>query len=279
MDKENKILSLGKAKMTIRNDEEHIPSKVQADTLFNFMTQLEFLISSIKTSMLSPRYCDEDVSYLAIDGIKKIAIPMKCFCDINMHKLGEHLSWYGYYGLAFSKEWGMRKGIQPIQYINPYSELRKDFSQAFSSALKIKAARQTKAQREIKSFMLHEIMYYKPYSGNMENRNTKEVELKCFTDECEWRYVPNVTVKGFEQFYYDENILNAGILNDFSNAMAGIAEISLNFEYKDIKYIIVKSHSDFIKLTDELVALRLDSVIEREMISKIIVWDNSREDF
>ena len=36
---------------------------------------------------------------------------MKCFCDINMHKLDEHLSWYGYYGIGLTKE-------TPLLYTN-----------------------------------------------------------------------------------------------------------------------------------------------------------------
>lgn len=265
--------------MTTSEKTSHIPSTVQADTLFTFMTELDFLISAIKTSMLSPRYCDEDISYLNINGLEKIALPMKCFCDINMHKLNEHLSWYGFYGIAFSKEWGMTKGIQPIQYINPHSALCKDFSQAFSSALKSKSKKQTLAQKQMKNFLLHELMYYKPYSGYMENRNSRIKELKCFTDECEWRFVPDVTKAGFEQFYYDEHIFNAGILTDLSNSMINISEISLTFEYKDIKYIIVKTQEDFVKLTNEIEQIELDKISERTLISKILVWDNSKGDF
>ena len=276
---DKKTLSLGKVEFEESKETLHVPSKVQADTLFTFMSQLEFLITAVKNKMLSPRYCDENIEYLKIDGIKKVAIPMKCFCDINMHKLNEHLFWYGYYGLAFSKEWGMKKGVQPIQYINPRSSLCNDFSQAFSSALKIKAKKQTNAQKQMKSYMLHELMYYKPYSGYMENRNSKESTLKCFADECEWRYIPDVTKVGFEQLYFDAGIFNAGILNDLSNSMSGISEISLNFKYSDIKYIIVKSTEDFIKLTNEISNMQLNKATEYELISKIIVWDSSRGDF
>lgn len=86
------------------NQPKHIPSTVQADTLFTFTNQLDWIINPLRSKMLSPRYCEEDVSYLGIDGINRIAIPMRCFCDINLHRLGDHLSWYGYYGLAFSKD-------------------------------------------------------------------------------------------------------------------------------------------------------------------------------
>lgn len=138
----------------------HISSKIQADILFTFMTHLEFLITSVKQSMLSPRYCEEDVSNLNINEIKKLAFPMKCFCDINMHKLDEHLDWYGFYGLAFPKEWGMKNRIQPVQYINPDSYLCEDFSEAFSAALKVKSLEGDSAQSKMKNFLLHEIFYF-----------------------------------------------------------------------------------------------------------------------
>lgn len=273
--------SLGKAKAKVLDppNSVHISSKIQADTLFTFMTHLEFLITSVKQSMLSPRYCEEDVSYLNINDIKKLAFPMKCFCDINMHKLDEHLDWYGFYGLAFPKEWGMKNKIQPVQYINPDSYLCEDFSEAFSAALKVKSLEGDSAQSKMKNFLLHEIFYYKPYSGKIENRNTKQIEEKCFTDECEWRFVPNVTSKDYYQVIYNDNVLNSGTLIDLSNSMLGIPEISLKFNYSDLKYIIVKSVADFEKLTKEIINLNLDQIVEHELISKIIIWDKSRGDF
>lgn len=274
-----KYIALDKVTHTNAKSKHHVPSTVQADTLFTFTSHVDYLITTIRNSMISPRYCAEDLGYLKINGIKKMAFPMNCFCDINMHKLEDHLSWYGYYGLAFSKEWGMSKKIQPIQYVNPDSELRKDFASAFSAALKADPAKQTTAQRKMKSFLLHQLMYYKPYSGIFENRNTKKRCRKCFTDECEWRFVPDVSVAGFHQVYYDEKIINAGGLIDMSNAMSGIPEISLRFEYPDIKYIIVKDNADFAKLTTAIAELGLDNSAERELISKIIVWENSRGDF
>lgn len=204
---------------------------------------------------------------------------MKCFCDINLHRLSVHLEWYGYYGLAFSKEWGMKNGIQPMQYINPESELRRDFSSAFSSALKLDIVKETAAQLQMKSFLLHEMMYYKPYEGKIKNRNTGKLKSKCFTDECEWRFIPDVTKVGFIQVYYDQDIFNAGILSDISNSMEGIEEISLKYEYTDIKYIIVKTRDDLNLFANEIVSWGLDNDIKYQLISKIIVWDDSQEDF
>ena len=84
-------LDLENIKDIKRKKDIHIPSKIQADTLFTFCTKLEYLKSPIKSKMISPRYCKEDIKYLNIPKLRQIAYPMKCFCDINMHKLDEHL--------------------------------------------------------------------------------------------------------------------------------------------------------------------------------------------
>lgn len=279
MEIESNFVSLGKVRTTKEKKGKHIPSKIQADTLFTFMTEYEYLKSVLQSKMISPRYCEEDIKYLKIKGIKRIAYPMKCFCDINMHRLEEHLSWYGYYGVAFTKEWGMKNCIQPIQYINPNSALCKDFSKAFSAALKMDIEKESKNQQKLKDFLLHTMMYYKPYEGKIKNRNTGKEQKKCFTDECEWRYIPDVTTIGFEQAYYDETIFNAGILNSLSNAMNNNPNISLEFAYSDLKYIIVKNEEDFGKITEDIVSWKLETNIEHILISKIIIWDQSKGDF
>lgn len=279
MDENKEMLLFGKSTVTNKKTKKHTPSTIQADTLFTFTSELDYLIAALKSSMLSPRYCEEDIRYLRITNLKKIAYPMKCFCDINLHRLGIHLEWYGYYGLAFSKEWGMNHGIQPIQYINPNSELRKDFIAAFSAAIKSDPLKENQIHQKMKNFLLHEMMYYKPYEGMMKNRNTGKRQKKCFTDECEWRFIPDVTILEYEQAYYDQTILNSGGLVELSNSMIGKSEISLQFNYSDLKYIIIKTIVDFEKLTDEISALKLDEIEKNQLISKIIIWDKSKEDF
>lgn len=81
------------------------------------------------------------------------------------------------------------------------------------------------------------------------------------------------------QVYFNEDILNAGGLNDISNSMSGIREISLNFDYADLKYIIVKTLSDFEILTEVIMTLGLDKLEEYQLISKVIIWDSAKGDF
>ena len=279
MPDEIKKFEIGPATYKEDKGYSHTPSKIQADTLFTFTSELEYLIPYIENACLYPRYCDEDIEYLNIEKLKKIYIPMKCFCDINLHRINCHLDWYGYYGLAFPKEWGMKNGIQPIQYINPESKLRKDFTEVFNQVLNNTSSVTSELSEMMKSFMLHELMYYKPYEGKMRNRRSKEVENKCFTDECEWRYIPDLSATEFQQIYYDPNIMNAGIMNDISNSLTKVSGISLNFDYSDLKYIIIKTTDDFIKLVSVINDLKINVNTRNELISKIIIWDKSKEDF
>ena len=279
MENETKAIHLGKVSSKDIGAEKHIPSRIQADTLFTFTTQLSYIIPSIKEMAIFPRYCVEDINYLKIKNLKKIAYPMKCFCDINLHRIQEHLQWYGYYGLAFSKVWGMRNCIQPVHYINPDSKLCKDFTTAFSSALKAKIGSESSAQIEMKNYLLHQLMYFKPYDGKIRNRVTGKQIKKCFTDECEWRFVPDVSKAEFEQVLFDQSVYDMGLLTDLSNSMFGIREISLSFNYSDLKYIIVKTLDDFQELAAAILDLKLDKLKEQQLFSKIIVWDISKGDF
>ena len=279
MSDDMKIIEMGSATANEVEASRHSPSRIQADTLFTFTSELEFLIPYIENACLYPRYCDEDIEYLNIDKLKKIYIPMKCFCDINLHRINCHLDWYGYYGLAFPKEWGMKNGIQPIQYINPESKLRQDFSVVFNQILDNDSSVTNALGDMMKSFMLHELMYYKPYEGKIRNRRSKKIEKKCFTDECEWRYVTDLSGTEFQQIYYDPNIMNAGIMNDISNSLTKVEDIALKYDYTDLKYIIIKTTDDFVKLVSVIDGLRIDVNTRNELISKIIIWDKSKEDF
>ena len=276
---EIKKIEIGQATAKSEELKDHIPSRIQADTLFTFTSEIEFLLPYIENACLYPRYCDEDIEYLNIDKLKRIFIPMKCFCDINLHRINCHLDWYGYYGLAFPKAWGMKNGIQPIQYINPESRLRNDFSIAFNQAMDDDGSISGDLCNLMKSFLLHELMYYKPYEGEMKNRRSKKIEKKCFTDECEWRYIPDLSNTEFQQIYYDPNIMNAGIMNEISNSLTKIQGIALKFDYADLKYIIIKTKDDFIKLVSVIDKLEIAQNTKHELISKIIIWDESKEDF
>ena len=259
---------------TSTKDIPYVAPSQTADTLFNFVKERKFLEDAIRSKKLSARYCKENIEYLHL-GIKEIAFPMKCFCDINMHKLEEHLSWYGYYGIAFSKKWGMEQGIQPLQYINPESELCKEYGLAFKDALR----NNDKEYQKLRDYIALQLMYLKPYSGPFKNRITGRPQNKCFTDECEWRFVADVTALEMEEIITDPIKMAEGVLLLMSNSLNGREEASLSFEYKDIKYIILEDISDYNAFLEFIENLDIENEYKKLLISKLLVWSEAKGDF
>lgn len=257
-----------------KKDIPYVAPSQTADTLFNFVKERKFLEDAIRSKKLSARYCKENIEYLHL-GIKEIAFPMKCFCDINMHKLEEHLSWYGYYGIAFSKKWGMELGIQPLQYINPESELCKEYGLAFKDALR----NNDKEYQKLRDYIALQLMYLKPYSGPFKNRITGRPQNKCFTDECEWRFVADVTALEMEEIITDPIKMAEGVLLLMSNSLNGREEASLSFEYKDIKYIILEDISDYNAFLEFIENLDIENEYKKLLISKLLVWSEAKGDF
>lgn len=276
----NEIIDLGRIDegQITRKSQKHVPSRIQPDTLFTFTTELRWLLKSLQYKMLSPRYCEEDIRYLKISDMKRIAYPMKCFCDINLHKLAYHMEWYGDYGIAFEKDWGMKKNIQPVHYLNEQANLRKDISETFRSVLRENIDNESKCHQKLKNYLLHELMYYKPYQGKFRNRKTGKFAKKCFADECEWRYIPDVSKIHFPAVIAEENILNAGLLINYSNAMDGNIKVSIPFTYPEIKYIILKTHEDFRELIQAIDGWGLGDE-KYVLLSKVLIWEQSKGDF
>jgi len=253
--------------------DEYVRPNTRPDALFNFTKKMEWLEWSIINKRLSPRYNIEDITYLKIKGMRKLAFPMKCFCDINLHQIKEHLRWYGYYGLSFTKEWGLKQKIQPIQYINPKSLLASDFSISFQFALDRNSA--GFSNDCLSDFVMHQLLYYKPYSGHVVNHQKK----KCFVDESEWRFIPNIVIPEMPLIIRDKELVKDDFLFFANNELKTVEGAALRFEYSDIKYIILKTQSDFDELIEVLEKLNIEKRELYLLVSKIVIWNSSKGDF
>lgn len=238
-----------------------------ANTLFRFFKKADYLFGTLEKSAMIPRYYVETIDYLDVQ-MKHVAYPMICFCDINLHKMSEHIGFYGAYGIAFSKEWGMNKGIQPIQYVNKNSPLCKNFAEAFDYAIN------SDSEDAAQNFLLSQMYYFKPVYGTMQ-RDGEETP-RIFTDECEWRYIPDLSSLNLPQAVSEQDIQSINTLNktlDLSN------ESWLNFNYDEIKYIIVENEDAFKKLC-ELFERKIEiPELKNRLISRVIIWENEKEDF
>ncbi len=243
------------------------PLAQSANTLFRFFKKPEYLFGSIEKHALIPRYYGETVEYLDI-GHHQMYYPMICFCDITVHRLEEHLKVYGQYGIAFSKTWGVSHGIQPLQYVNSQSVLCSDFSKAFTSAI------DNEAETPEANFLLTQMYYMKPIEGNMPRDG--KVIFKNFTDECEWRFIPDVAVINLPQVVLEDDAASIGMLND---TIEGHDSCWLKFSYSDIKHIIIPDETELDAVCNVIEQSVNDKAMQRKLISKIILWSDAKEDF
>ena len=259
-------------------------SKQSANVLFKFMDKPNFLKEIISNRAIIPRYYEEVIDYLKIDGLEKVVFPMVCFCDINLSKLDEHVKIYGRFGIALNKRWGIKKGIQCINYINQNSNIRKDFTYLFTKAfdsLNEDNSEEDSKIDEYKNYLFSNLLFMKPLSGRML-RNGK-YKKKNFTDEKEWRYVPNIKDDDKIQLVIPQDYVgDQNVYNKYSEGMTKLKHLWLTFNYDDIEYIMISTKADRQEFIDFIMNdenINCDTIKKYELISKIIVYNVVRKDW
>lgn len=261
-----------------RTSRNYIKPVQSANVLFKFMKHIDYLKEILSYKAILPRYYEENIDYLNISDIIKIAFPMSCFCDIHFNKLNHHVHKYGVYGIGLNKHWGIEQGIQPIHYINLDSQLCNDFSFAFNNALE-----NTKENsfhfKILKSYALHHLMYMKPIDGEMRI-DKDEVEDRNFHDEKEWRFIPNFNNVDTQlpQIVFPP-YLNHSRLSSYSEGIKTNPKLWLHFEFENIKYIIVRSEEDRTELINFIMSdLNIPKETQYVLFSKILVFEELGED-
>ena len=274
MEKKN-IIQVEEAKI-----EEKIPeSKQSANVLFKFMTDLKYLKEILTNKAIIPRYYEECIEYMEVDGLEKIVFPMVCFCDINVSRLSEHVEYYGKFGIGLNKEWGIEKGVQCINYINSNSAIRKDFTHIFTKAYNENM--EDSNFEEYNNYLLSNLLFMKPIVGKML-RNGK-YDNKNFTDEKEWRYIPKINDTDKIQLIIPPIYVgNPNVYNTYSQGLKSLKHLWLTFEYDDIEYLMVSTKNDRKELIDFIVndkAINCDIIEKYELISKVIVYNVINKDW
>lgn len=208
---------------------------------------------------------------------------MSCFCDIGLHKLEPHMNCYGSFGIAFPKEWCMRNGFQAVQYLNPEGALASDVKTAIRAAMAIlNRASSTKTEEVLTDYLLHQLMYLKPYQGRTRFRVDGRTHDKCFADECEWRYIPDLSATDLPAAVVNQWQIDNYLLS-YSAALRKCEKALVEYEYNDLKYVMVDNADSFAFLLKEVENWRDEEQINtREMnvlLSKVVVWDEIKGDF
>ena len=238
--------------LQFEDSSEEYSYKVSANYLSNFMPKREYLEIALKNMAFIPRYYYEYLDYMTInfsdERIDGILIPMVCFCDIPLHQLHIHVegaSGYGKFGIALTKEWGEKNGLQPIHYVNPQSNFAKQFQKSLNLVLENIAnnIENTNEFDSVSDALLEQLRFMKPNTGKMDKSdNNKEYQVKKnFHDEHEWRFVPDIGINKAPELIINpiDQEYNLAEKNTkiFTNSMPNIRESYLRFLVDDIKYI------------------------------------------
>lgn len=259
-----------------------------ANSLFNFMGKLDFIEKAINEMTLLPRYVKEDVSYLHLktkdeNAINHIALPMLCFCDINLHQLKYHLDTYGHCGIGINKQWAIDNyGVQPVNYISKDSPVMNDLSIGFNSFWK----NSEEDNPDEGNALLTILKYSKPVFGNMVEKKdgisdpNGEFKPKNFYDEHEWRYIPRITPGSNFEFLNDglpdqQILMDPDRLNILSDSIKDKMKLSLD----NINYIFVKNDQDVHELSKFIMNCeRLNESCRISLLTKIINLEKLEED-
>ena len=290
------------AKEILDNDETN-HSKITANALFNFMREYSFLEKILLNMSISPRYYPEDISYLKLKynskDLTEWYIPMTCFCDIPLHQISYHAEGnpsspkdkgYGKFSIAFHKSFGIKKGIQPIHYLNEKSINVEELTNTMNLLLNPDIDginRDSETNYILTNFIFEYIRIIKPYYGKMKRRdkdNNIQVVKKNFQDEHEWRYIPKLKPNELPLMLIDEeDILVEEVKNIYTNSVPLTTKGVLNFDVEDVRYIFV----DTVQNRDKLIKFikkkrkgkRLSSQDKDILISKIMVYEELKEDW
>ena len=265
------------SKAKVINDE--LKYMVSANYLSNFMQKFDYLLCTLKRMSFVPRYCREELDYIELtnkgDKIKAIYIPMTCFCDIPLHQISVHSTSYGKYGIALTKEWGVKKGLQTIHYVTPKTEYMNQFENSFNRIIDIVSNNPDETLDVISDTILDQLLYMKPITGSMSSKTKIDMIKNNFHDEHEWRYIPKINSKDLPFIFTDpidgDYVVIENKSQKLSESMKQLKYTYLNFEISDVKYIFVENDKDRDRLITEILSFRggyLDVEIQRKFFEK-----------
>lgn len=246
---------------------------LSANSLFHFTRTRESLISILQNGFY-PRYCLEDPFF---EHEKLLAFPMVCFCDIPLSQIQNHSGAYGKYALGLTKEWAKNNGVCPVLYTHETSNFHKNILK-YTAFLEDICLDQHKIENNYAAKLFANLfsttLYMKPYE-KLENSLPKR-----YYDEREWRYSLKIDdEKTFFDIFISEDDFNDSAKKDAANEK--MIQYKLNFEPKDINYIIVPTDSEVLQIMDEVKKIKgnfpYDDV--RLLTTRIISMERIKEDF
>ena len=164
-------------------------SKISSKLLYHFTRNIDVLVSILNDGFW-PMTAIADISFMMPNYSEaRVGIPMVCFTDIPIELADEHRKEYGLFGLGMKKEWGIKKGLNPISYMIKGSEIHRAYNHLQYITQKNALELNKKNSKETAIFELMDA--FMNYAGFIkEYSNDTTLNSKPFYDEREWRYLP-----------------------------------------------------------------------------------------
>jgi len=252
-------------------------NRLSPDSLFHFTSCFENLLGILDNTFY-PRYCYEEFNLIDKDKqqFAEDAFPMVCFCDIPLSQLMTHIETYGRYGLGMTKEWGIRKGLNPVIYFNKNSHMANRLSVVTNGLLW--------STNPVAQAFYEVMLYIKPYEGILYRNGGAAKENIRFYDEHEWRYVPHRSVlkKNNMELSIQRHIYEHPEKLADANRKLETVETRLSFEADDIKYIIIDEECQINEMVSKLRDIksgRYDNEVIDRLASRITTVKQIESDF
>ncbi|MCK9372429.1 MAG: abortive infection system antitoxin AbiGi family protein [Sulfuricurvum sp.] len=238
---------------------------LSSSSIIHFTASKDSLKGILKNNF-KIKYCTETIEIAGKE--RAYAAPMVSFCDIPLSEVKKHIDSYGSYGIGLTKEWAIRQKLNPVIYIEGNSYFSENI---------LELLRSTEKNKEASANALTVYSYIKNYENTLQRKGKDPVPNYRFSDEREWRYVPQNTDKNeftlSKEVYEDEETKDA---YDFM-----ISDIFLTFEPNDIKYIIIKDDSEireFFSFLRDVKGKYSSHDVDR-LTTRILTTEQIKEDF
>jgi hypothetical protein len=205
------------------------------------LTKTKEAIVGILESNFKLKYCMEEIN--TSSGSITAGFPMVSFCDIPLSEIKNHITKYGSYGIGLKKEWANRNGLNPVIYVDKHSILGSQFRLSFQKLLTGKDKEEL-LDHEIAIFDL--VRYMKNYQDKLNHNGVVEEHYR-YSDEREWRYVPDYKVVNP---FVSKNNYNTVEKKNTENKK--LEHLELFFEPNDISYVIIEKESEISEFIDVL---------------------------
>ena len=269
-------------------------SNYRTHSLFHYTEKSNSLLDIIKSGILYPNFCEEDLSTKKNPNYI-LGIPQICFCDIpiSLSISNAFLEQYGHYAIAFDKEWGIRKRCNPIQYVSNETiidgvihyktrmrKLHADLGQRIAiQGWSSNISEYIKYLEDIQAY-IYLIGFLKKYNGEWKG------EPYCNYNENEWRFI---IPDGFNKIRWktgqEYDKWRGNPKQPKPEPTIELKKSGLKFQPNNITHIILKKEEeipDFIKelsSIDKVGNYKLSDKTKYSLISKITSFERISKDF